>query len=82
MTKENEKIWQAIQGLNKANDWHLTLCLSLIEALKGKGVLLDEEVQHYIKDAAKEVAKKKFELQVQMEVARKSLETQDKDKYM
>lgn len=79
---ENEKLWQAIQGLHKANDWHLTLCLSLIEALKGKGVLLDEEVQDYIKDAAREVAKRKFELQVQMESARKNMDPLNMDKYM
>ena len=79
---ENEKIWQAIQGLHKANDWHLTLCLSLIEGLKEKGVLSDEEVQAYIMDAAKEVAKKKFELQAQLESTRKKMDPVSMSKYM
>jgi hypothetical protein len=64
---ENEKIWQAIAGLHKANDWHLTLCLALVEALKEKGILSDEKVQNCIKDAAREVAKAKFKIQVQIE---------------
>lgn len=79
---ENEKIWQAIQGLHRANDWHLTLCLAIIEALKKEGVLSDEDVNNYIKDAAKEVAKRKFELQAQMESAKKNWEPLDVDRYL
>jgi hypothetical protein len=53
---------KSLFDLNKANDYHLALCLALMKALVEKNVLSQKEMNHFIKDAAKEVASLKFTL--------------------
>jgi hypothetical protein len=48
--------------LNRANDWHLALCLALHNVLVAKGLITEEEMKNFLQEAAQEVVKQKIKL--------------------
>jgi hypothetical protein len=53
---------KALLDLNRANDWHLALCLALHKVLVAKGVITEEEMKNFLQEAAQEVVKQKIKL--------------------
>ena len=53
---------KGLLDLNRANDWHLALCLALHKVLVAKGVITEEEMKNFLQEAAQEVVKQKIKL--------------------
>ena len=53
---------KGLNDLNRANDWHLALCLALHKVLVAKGVINEEEMKNFLQEAAQEVVKQKIKL--------------------
>ena len=53
---------KGLLDLNRANDWHLALCLALHNVLVAKGLITEEEMKNFLQEAAQEVVKQKIKL--------------------
>lgn len=60
--EESNKPCKGLLDLNKANDWHLILGLSILKVLTDKKIITQEEVQAMITEATKDVIAAKFNL--------------------
>ena len=53
---------KGLLDLNRANDWHLALCLALHKVIVAKGIITEKEMKNFLLEAVQEVAMQKFKL--------------------
>ncbi|UCF90980.1 MAG: hypothetical protein JSW39_22265 [Desulfobacterales bacterium] len=58
----NSQPCKGLLDLNRANDWHLALCLALHNVLVAKGIVTEKEMQNFLQEAAKVVVVQKMKL--------------------
>jgi hypothetical protein len=58
---------KGLLDLNRANDWHLCLCLTLLKTLVGEGLVEEHKITEYMKQAIKEVTETKMKLVLGLE---------------